>query len=1358
MFTAAAREAAPIGPMTADTPLQNVLGMGQMALQNVGAPLPNVRGVHRLGQAIPGGQTATQTAMRGVTEAIPGGEDVPRWAQERGITRDTPVLGGALTPDVAIPVATGILAGDPETLTGVGRRLGDAWAEHVSRSQRMGITPGAYGANIPPENPLDRLDALRQASDDAPDLIDENDAGALAKLQAGMTRRMEDWESLSRESEQLQEQIGMLSEMATQKLERPPNRGVWAMGGKKGLTQGDYHEIARRSELNPYEPGWYQNVDDETVRLYKQEVMTERGRIVPETPEKELQRIRARERDVRKQAKQLEQRLMQDTETQIRLEETLATKGVTPAAPEPEAAPVAGEPLLPRAPAAPAGPRAPGTVRIRARPAPPPRAPEQGRVMYPTPEGVAPQAAVPTRAGQALPPPPRGPVEPMGTNAQGALIDPATGAPTGPTAIGPRMVNPPPPETPSSGTRILSETPSSGTPQMELGQMPGTEVGTAYPERFPPQRDPGGVAITASGRTPLEPDVEVGRAYPGTAPPNPIEVPGTRVRMRDSNERGEVVGVFRSTPDQPPNLIEVRMDSGRVETVHRDFVRPEAGGFQVRSAVQPSGTSQMQMAGMPEPEAGAAYPENFPPQRNPGGAAITASGRTPVEPDVEVGRVYPENAPDPNAPMAPPTTVPPPRPPPPVDRNAPLPEGPEPMRQPTLEVDGDSLDAQVPELTPGTAKAANWMQRKAKVLNQSRYISLLSGTASAFGDVISNAMNIPRLYGRTAIGASIEGGAQAIGKLTQEQRATTRSQLTGLNRGMREGGMQGVREAFDVLMHGYSRAAEQLNPGNSPQINPDVPQESFRGPKWLPLTVGYRIRLAADSLVTTMGERMASYAMGYREADRAGLRPGTAPHTEYAEAVTRQVQNSMENLRRDLEPGQRLPQGGVTQRQAAGTTYDRPGQRGETVTPGRNGVRSPFGDRLDYESLAKEAFTMSRDLAFQRDLGRASEAVAGLRTQVPLLQAVVPFYRTTSRIAADMVQQHPVLGPIGTTQDAIKAAFGQGPYADLGEGGSLLTRSRDASTLPMSQRLADHALGAMGATVGASMAAAGVITALGPNDAAVRRRMMDEGWRPLSLVIPDGQGGVKGYIPLTRLLGPHAMSLGLGAAMFERAERGQGQPPDEVLKDFLLAQEGQWSTQSGLRDLYELLLIPFSPDPEEAGRAAGRMAARVVSQYIPMVGLQRQIAAAFDPVARDPRSFREYLAQDVLPFRHEADPRTTQTGEVVERGPNERGWRSFLPLAEIEARPGQRQFYGSQDAAQDAEITRAINTVRNWERDPDQYTAPSQRQQALYDQFAGTGDPDFSYNRREERRRRQVRAREDEDTFLGFRMPTSTSP
>ena len=113
------------GPMTADTPVQNVAAMGGLALQNVGAPLPG----RWAGKAINPG-VLQEAAARAAAEALPGGQtsvlegvQIPDYVPFLGgqtLTSDTPVLGGLTTPDEALPFAAGAL--DPEDIVGLGDR------------------------------------------------------------------------------------------------------------------------------------------------------------------------------------------------------------------------------------------------------------------------------------------------------------------------------------------------------------------------------------------------------------------------------------------------------------------------------------------------------------------------------------------------------------------------------------------------------------------------------------------------------------------------------------------------------------------------------------------------------------------------------------------------------------------------------------------------------------------------------------------------------------------------------------------------------------------------------------------------------------------------------------------------------------------------------------------------------------------------------------------------------------------------------------------------------------------------------------------------------------------------------------
>jgi len=142
------------GPMTADTPVQNLAGMAGLAFQNVGAPLPGGRAI--------GAGLLPDMAARAATEAIPGGEtsvlegaQIPEWVPGLGgqrLTKDTPVLGGLTTPDEAIPFAVGAKYGDPDQLAGgfddvlrasqgVARRFGTRADEGLGAVAGRGLRP-----------------------------------------------------------------------------------------------------------------------------------------------------------------------------------------------------------------------------------------------------------------------------------------------------------------------------------------------------------------------------------------------------------------------------------------------------------------------------------------------------------------------------------------------------------------------------------------------------------------------------------------------------------------------------------------------------------------------------------------------------------------------------------------------------------------------------------------------------------------------------------------------------------------------------------------------------------------------------------------------------------------------------------------------------------------------------------------------------------------------------------------------------------------------------------------------------------------------------------------------------------------
>lgn len=1183
--------------------------------------------------------------------------------------------------------------------------------------------------------------------------IPEPLARRISELRDQIGSRIDRTAEIEEQLGRIQEQRAALQEtLNAGKIEIPSYRRGSPFAGQR-LSQADLYELARRSELNPHAPGWWQAMDAETVRLYRQEAKARRGP-PPPTPEQEVKALRAQERELAREAKDLDQQLLQDynRETklnerveQLRARQPMVDAGQTPrvqqavqeitairnsdvSGAEKNAAIRAVFDRYPDLTDAERAAMRAGTPRQRPQagpgsPVPPARPPEAGRVQYPESPGLNPQSEVPIRPGGVeIPPGQRAMGEgnmPTGQESQPPLGDIRRQAVPPVRPGGGDVPTAPPPE----GVGIMAPGRPAGTPQMGMEGMPPTREGTVYPERvagIEPAPAPEGIGIMSTPRTPLDVPVRRGVVDPEAAAavqPAPPE-PG--------------IGIM-STPRTPLE-----------PSVRRGMVDPAAA-----AAVQP----------VPAPE----------------GVGIMSTPRSPLEPPTRVGDVLTENLPSgprgdvgPN-PQGQPSAAQLAREPnrlpeagqPPAARV-------EPGTDPQLAMPLEATDP--PALTRGgrrkweqmvkeaeatgmsreaaeqsvNARINDWratmprerlspdlrepdplatFQEQARRLSDARYrVILLSNPATAVRDIISNAINIPRLYARTAIGAGIEGGAQRLGRLQAGERATTMSQLSGLTRGIREGSTQALEEAWHVITQGGTTTAQDL---------PDT----GRGLKRLPFEFGYRIRIAADTLITNMVERAASYSMAYREADRANFNPGSPEWTRYAEDTARRIQGRMQQMRLEAaREGRKVEQGGTAPRQASATPD----------LTGRDLGEDAIGQ------LAKEAFGVARRAVFQQQTGKLTSIVGGTRRD-GLLSWVVPFFNTTANISAEGLTMNPLTGPLGTSIDIARAAAGRGPYGvarGTKNAGSMLTRTDTAAVLPMSQRIAEHGIGALAAVTGGILAANGLITDLGPPDASVRRRMMDEGWRPGAIRTPNG------YVPIAQLLGPLASPLLFGVALHSIHNRGQGMPKADIIREFLLAQEGQWAQGSGLRDYYELLNAVLSPDPDEKWRSIERMATNVAGQYV-NPGILRTITQATDPVIRDPRNIVERLMVGVPGLSGNVEPRRTETGRTIRRGAGETGIMAFSPIQQIERQQATRRYPGSRDAAMDAEITSALNAVRNWERDPTQYARPTARQRSLYARFDQTQSDLYVERARAERVRRRQRANESEWEALGFRMPGS---
>ena len=285
----------------------------------------------------------------------------------------------------------------------------------------------------------------------------------------------------------------------------------------------------------------------------------------------------------------------------------------------------------------------------------------------------------------------------------------------------------------------------------------------------------------------------------------------------------------------------------------------------------------------------------------------------------------------------------------------------------------------------------------------------------------------------------------------------------------------------------------------------------------------------------------------------------------------------------------------------------------------------------------------------------------------------------------------------------------------------------------------------MGAGVAAAafgLAMNNLLTDNGPSDTSVRRKMLDEGWRPNAIPIPDLQGGTAGYLPMEWFLGPLAGAASFGTAQARRVKRGEEINAKEW-GTILLEQSSQWGGASGFRPIYDIVNAFQAPDATERLRSFEDILKDTFGGSIPAGGLVK-IVRDFtgDEFERDPRSLEEYI-QSLIPGLNQDLPyKRNEFGGAIERpGLLTRVGRQVLPTTISEARGGRRAFSGSSGPEQDAEATAAINAVDNYNRRPSEYKAPTNRQRSLAATFRGHEDAWSEYSRSQEsaaRRRRRA--------------------
>ncbi len=550
-----------------------------------------------------------------------------------------------------------------------------------------------------------------------------------------------------------------------------------------------------------------------------------------------------------------------------------------------------------------------------------------------------------------------------------------------------------------------------------------------------------------------------------------------------------------------------------------------------------------------------------------------------------------------------------------------------------------------------------------------RYSSMLAGTASAIGDIISNTVSTVKLYPRTAIAATFEEGLQALGVINKADRATTFSELGAMHAAVGSG-----------IMHGWKKAVNAMLEGSNP-VNKEMPTGLVKGKKGLLLETGQRLRIAADVLAQELGETMGTHMLAYRQATREGFKYGSREYVARTQQLVGQITNAL--------------------------------TRGE-VEQGGTALRDSLTGAVTPDALAKEVKSISRRLIFQQEQGELAKKIGNLRAvdgnKPDVISLMVPFYRTIANIASEGVTMTPGLGAAGIAKDLVNG----GVYA--GDAGSKFARTNTAAVLPATQRAADQALGVAMAMGAAVLVSQGLMTGSGPADRKEREAMREEGWQPYSMKVGDS------YVPVTKVLGPLAFPLVFGASLQE-ARMGERGFDQEALDQFVGAVQSNWFTQSGLRAFDELLSV--AGGETDAKQSVSRAVAGMAGSFVPQGGLLRAAATGLDENVRDPKSVLDYIRTSIpgasgeILGMEEVAAKRDDFGNEVKRYEGQKGYRSLLPFQSSEDRTADnpRRFFGSESAREDLKIERAIDKFNKWESNPAIYPRPEPDEMLLAMRF-----------------------------------------
>lgn len=264
----------------------------------------------------------------------------------------------------------------------------------------------------------------------------------------------------------------------------------------------------------------------------------------------------------------------------------------------------------------------------------------------------------------------------------------------------------------------------------------------------------------------------------------------------------------------------------------------------------------------------------------------------------------------------------------------------------------------------------------------------------------------------------------------------------------------------------------------------------------------------------------------------------------------------------------------------------------------------------------------AREATFTQELrrGSAPRNVQDFTNKHPWAKLVMPFVRTPTNIVLASVQRTPLL------RRASKSFM-----EDL--------RSTDPS-----RRAAAEGKRASGAIMWGSAifaASQGHITGNGPTDRVARQRLIDSGWRPYSIRVPQSDGGVK-YVEYNRLE-PFSMFFGIAADLAEMGGQMSEEQREEVGSAAMAAFINNVGSKTWLQGLTDAVGVLSNPDMN-----AENYLQNMTASFLPYSSAMREMRKQGDPAMRDVQSVLDAVKNTIPGYSEELPARRSWvTGEPI---------------------------------------------------------------------------------------------------------------